>query len=114
MSYWIGVGLILAAGLGLLVVLVYAVRTRWPDPQSKTRERLQNLLVLLFSLFITVIGLELYMKVIFAQTDDFGHTLAFKNWYERYWGQTNSLGYRDREWTWDDVAGKHKIMVDFV
>lgn len=111
MSYWIGFGLILAIGLGLLVVLMTAVRARWPDQQSKTRERLQNLFLLLFSLFVTVMALEFYMKAIFAQTDDFGQTLAFKNWYERYWGPTNSLGYRDREWTWDDVAGKHKIMV---
>jgi hypothetical protein len=110
-SYWVGFGLIFALGVGLLIALLYAVRAGLFGTQSKTRERLQNLILVLFSLFLTLMGLELYMKVFFAQTDDFGHTLAFENWYERYWGQTNSLGYRDREWSWDDVAGKHKIMV---
>lgn len=111
MSYWLGFAFTLILGIILLSALLYVIRAQWSNPQSKTRKHLQNLILVLFSLFLTVMALEFCMKVFFAQTDDFGHTLAFKNWYERYWGQTNSLGYRDREWAWDDVAGKHKIMV---
>jgi hypothetical protein len=111
MSYWLGFTFIFAVGIGLLILLLFALRPKRPDPQSKIRKGLQNFTLALLSLFITLMALEFYMKVFFAQTDDFGHTLAFKNWYDRYWGETNSLGYRDREWTWDDVAGKHKIMV---
>jgi hypothetical protein len=111
MAYWLGFGLILFLSIGFLIALLYAVRARRSNAQGKATERLKNLVLVFFSLFLTLMALEIYMKVFFAQTDDFGHTLAFKNWYKRYWGQTNSLGYRDQEWTWDDVAGKHKIMV---
>lgn len=111
MSYWLGFLVIFIIGTGLWVVLLYKIHAKWADSRSKARERLQNLVLVLFSTFITLMAIEFFMKVFFAQTDDFGHTLAFKNWYERYWDQTNSLGYRDREWTWDDVAGKYTIMV---
>lgn len=52
---------------------------------------------------------ELFFRYVHADSGwDF--TLAFKNWQERYW-QENSRGFRDREWTAADFAGKTTLVV---
>jgi len=72
---------------------------------------LENLTLVCLTVFITLLGLEFYLKVFFVQTDNFD-TLARRNWRERYYtGTFNSLGYRDVEWTEALVAGKTKVMV---
>jgi hypothetical protein len=71
---------------------------------------MENLSLSLLGLFLTFMALELYFKLFFAQSDGFGYTLASQNWYEHYW-QENSLGYRDIEWTPEQLSGKIKVMV---
>jgi hypothetical protein len=70
----------------------------------------ENICLSLLVFFLTFMGLELYFKLFFAQSDGFGYTLASQNWYDRYW-QENSLGYRDVEWTPERLDGKIKVMV---
>ncbi|HXW01427.1 MAG TPA: GDSL-type esterase/lipase family protein [Anaerolineae bacterium] len=71
----------------------------------------QNLVLSALSLFITLMVLEFYFKVFFAQPDAFG-TLAMQNWYNQYYtGTFNALGYRDQEWTPEKLAGKLKVVV---
>lgn len=81
----------------------------WTDRRSLSRRLVQNVAVSLFSILVTLMLLELYFNLFFAQSDAFNHTLAGKNWFKRYW-RLNSLGYRDREWPPEAVAGKTKIM----
>ncbi len=70
---------------------------------------IQNLLVSFFSLAITLLLIELGFAF-YAQSDGFNHTLASQNWFARYW-HTNSLGYRDREWSPELLETRTKIMV---
>jgi hypothetical protein len=52
---------------------------------------------------------EAYFRFVYAETNSIC-TLACQNWINRYW-QTNSLGFRDREWTPADWAGKKTVLV---
>ncbi|MBI1879239.1 MAG: hypothetical protein HYR94_13645, partial [Chloroflexi bacterium] len=110
MTYWLGYTLILIFGTGLSLGLI-----RLQQKRGSGRKKVQNLLInltlsLLF-LFLTFMAAEFYFKVFFAQTDAYVFTLSAQNWMERYWQPINSLGYRDREWTPDEVSGKLKVMV---
>jgi hypothetical protein len=95
--------ILLVGGGGLVAALLYTHRT--------SRPFWQNLVLSALSLFISLMVLEFYFKVFFAQPDALG-TLAMQNWYGRYYtGTFNSLGYRDQEWTTDKLAGKIKVVV---
>jgi hypothetical protein len=102
MTYWLVYGGILIAGGGLLALLFRGV--------GRQHKLLENVGLSLAALFLTGMGLELYFKLFFAQSDAFRYTLASQNWYERYWVE-NSLGYRDVEWTPERLAGKTKVMI---
>jgi hypothetical protein len=58
---------------------------------------------------LSLAGGELYFRYAFAESDGLP-TWANQNWLARYW-HTNSLGYRDREWTPDALAGKQTVLV---
>jgi lysophospholipase L1-like esterase len=106
MSYWLGYFLILFLGCGGLTGLLVYLRRR-----GKVRPFFENLIVMMLALSITLMGVEFYFKVFFAQMDSL-RTLARQNWYERYYqGAINSLGYRDVEWTEEMVDDKIKVMV---
>lgn len=106
MNYWIVYFLIAALGSGALVGGLV-----WLRRSPAVRPGLENLLLVGLALFLPLLGLELYFKLFFAQTDDLD-TLARQNWRERYYLDSfNSLGYRDQEWTAGMVAGKTKVMV---
>ena len=106
MNYWVGYFLILfLGGSGLITLLFYLHRVKTSYPH------LENSILMRLTLFLTLMGAELYFKVFFAQPDALA-TLAAQNWYRRYYdGTINSLGYRDIEWTRDMVEGKIKVMV---
>ncbi|RME98170.1 MAG: SGNH/GDSL hydrolase family protein, partial [Chloroflexi bacterium] len=108
MNYWLGFGVIFIIVAGVLAGLLFLVR--YGMGEGRVRRWLENGLLALLAVFFTLMALELGFKLFFAQSDGFRYTLASKNWYARYW-QENSLGYRDREWTPQDVAGKTKVMV---
>lgn len=106
MGYWFGYLIILFLGGGGLIWLLTYLRQA-----KKPRPLFENLTLTVLTLFLTLMGLELYFKVFFAQTDTIP-TLAERNWREQYYdGTFNSLGYRDVEWTDEVVAGKIKVMV---
>jgi hypothetical protein len=81
------------------------------QPNEPKRPLLQNIVLAVLALFLTAMALEFYFKVFFAQSDAIT-SLANRNWNERYFDNTlNSLGYRDKEWTAEMVAGRTKVMV---
>lgn len=102
MTYWLFYFIILILGITLFSLPLFLLRGR--------KTLWQNISLALLTLFLTLMALELAFKLAFVQSDGFRYTLASKNWYARYW-QENSLGYRDREWTPQDLAGKTKVMV---
>lgn len=71
---------------------------------------IQNLSLIAGSILLTFLVLEIFFRFFFAQSDEFNYTLASKNWFDRYW-TTNSLGYRDYEWTQEDIEKKTAIMI---
>lgn len=108
--YWFVFWALIGLGVSLAINAIWFFRFAWTNRFNNFRRISQNLALVIFTLIFTLLALELYFKVFFAQTDGFNYTLASKNWFERYWHK-NSLGYRDIEWTPQLVAGRTKIMV---
>ncbi len=86
---------------GLLIAGAIRIRTPW------LRSLAVGLLISYVTLLIMGIGIEAYFR--FAHYDTFGRR-ASENWLARYW-QTNSAGYRDREWLPEEWAGKTTVAV---
>ena len=107
--YWFVLFTIFLLILSLSINLIFFFTCIWRDKQSKTRQVTQGLSVSIVALLITLICFELFFKLFFAQSDQFG-TLADQNWNDRYW-RTNSLGYRDIEWTPELLSNRTKVMV---
>ncbi len=88
--------------LGALLIAL-AVQKRW----ARVRALAQGLLIS-YAVIVLVLGAgEFYFRYIYADSRmDF--TLSRVNWPNRYI-QSNSLGYRDREWTVDELAQRTTI-----
>lgn len=69
----------------------------------------RGLLITYSTIVLLYLGAEAYFRFIYADSEN-TPTLATLNWLERYW-QTNSLGYRDREWAPEDYADKITVVV---
>ncbi len=108
--YWLIFFLIVFLIINLALNTIFLFRFVWTNKAGKSRQIAQNISLSIFSLLVIAILLELFFKLIFAQSDTFGFTLAEENWHKRY-VQVNSLGYRDIEWTPELLAGRTKIMV---
>jgi hypothetical protein len=94
--------LVILAGIGaLLFVGALRIRVKW------LRSLAGGLLISYVTLLIMGAAIEGYFR--FAYYDTFGRR-ASENWLARYW-QTNSAGYRDREWLPEDWAGKTTVAV---
>ncbi len=90
--------------IGVLLVLGAAQRR-----SRRLRGIASGLLVSYFTVLLLLGAAELYFRYFYAESENV-YTLATKNWLDRYW-HTNSLGFRDREWTADDLAGKQTVVV---
>ena len=109
MGYWLAYTLILVVGLTLGIGTLIGMR-RYRKSSSFLRQLVENITLTLLAIFLTFMAAEFFFKEFFAQTDSFDFTLASRNWFEHYW-ITNSMGYRDIEWSQADVQGKRKILV---
>lgn len=107
--YWTIYLLLLILGSALFITPFLLFKRAGQLP-TKKQNLIENICLSLLVLFLTLMVVEFYFKVFFAQSDGFRYTLASQNWYQRYW-QSNSLGYRDAEWTPQNLAGKTKVMV---
>jgi lysophospholipase L1-like esterase len=93
-----------AAAVGALLIALTAQR-RW----RMVRAAASGLLISYSVLALFFGAAELYFRYVFAESENV-ITLAAQNWLARHW-QTNSLGYRDRDWTPADWEGKTTVMV---
>jgi len=78
-------------------------------PLPAIRRMSRNFLVSYAVFALALAGGELYFRYVYAQSENI-LTKSTSNWLDRYW-QTNSLGFRDREWTPEDWAGKQTILL---
>jgi hypothetical protein len=108
--YWFVVSLIIFAVISLTLNITFLFRVVWTRQNSRARQIAQNISLSVITFLVIAVLMELFFKLIFAQSDTFGFTLAEANWHARY-VQTNSLGYRDIEWTPELLAGRTKVMV---
>jgi hypothetical protein len=108
MKYWLTYLLILVIVPTVSVYSLLFIR-RYIKP-SLIQNIVINLGMALLMTCLTFMAIEFYFKIFFAQSDGFRYTLASQDWYDRYWHE-NSLGYRDVEWTPEQLQGKTKVMV---
>jgi hypothetical protein len=107
LTYWLGYTFIFFLGLGIGLGFLLAV------PRLSlvcVKKILEGLGLAWLAFFLTFMVAEFYFKEFFAQTENRNFTLASRNWFERYWS-ANSLGYRDVEWSPEDLQTKRKLLV---
>lgn len=90
--------------LGVLLILGVAQK-RFP----RLRSIAGGLLVSYVTVLLILGAGEIYFRYFYAESENV-FTLATQNWLNRYW-HNNSLGFRDREWTADDLNGKQTVVV---
>lgn len=97
-------------GIILFLALLGAVLIlgAWQKRSRMLRLICTNALVTYVVVVFLLGGAEIYFRTAYAESDGLP-TRALDNWLERYWNP-NSLGYRDREWTPEDYAGKRTIL----
>lgn len=92
-------------GAAALALVALAIQPR----SLRLRSVGRGLLITWFTLLLIVGAGEVFFRYFYAESENV-FTGATLNWLARYWHE-NSLGYRDREWTPEDLAGKQTIIV---
>ncbi len=95
--------------LGFLVLGLLLIGLTFQKRWIRTRKIGSGLLVSYFTVLLILGAGEIYFHYFFAEDDSIA-SLATQNWLARYW-HTNSWGFRDREWTPADYAGKKTVVV---
>ncbi|MCI0565187.1 MAG: SGNH/GDSL hydrolase family protein, partial [Nitrososphaera sp.] len=98
--------------LTLAVAYHTVIRIRQREAGAlRRRNCVLGLCTSVLSLWLLLLILELFFKAFVIQSDAFGHTLAAKRWFERYWGPTNSFGFRDQEFDTRILASSKTLFV---
>lgn len=99
---------VVAVGLLLLPVLIMGVlATRLK--RDRLRQIIQGVLISYITVLLMLAAGEVVLRYGYADSG-WEPTLAHQNWRDRYW-QTNSAGFRDREWQATDWQDKTVVMV---
>lgn len=100
----------MVAIIGLLVIIGMIVTFGAIQKQIIPLQKLaRGLLVSYFTLVLILALGEAYFRFFYAESDGLP-TLASQNWLNRYW-QTNTFGYRDREWSETDWQNKQTALI---
>ncbi|MGQ9909147.1 MAG: GDSL-type esterase/lipase family protein [Candidatus Flexifilum sp.] len=81
-----------------------AAQRRWP----RLRPVSGGLLITYVTVGLIVGGAEVFFRCCYAESDGLP-TRALDNWLDRYWVE-NRDGYRDRDWTADDLAARRVVL----
>ena len=99
--------------LGLIALLLVLGAAIVAGAVQNRLPRLQNILRGLLLSYLTILLIlgagEVYFRYFHADSD-WAFTLARQNWVERYL-KVNALGFRDRDWSPEDYAGKSTVLV---
>jgi len=97
--------IILILGVIAAILIGASLQNRW--------QRLQYFAPRFLMAYLSIVMLlgigEFFFRYAYADSG-WGFTLSYKNWEDLYW-ETNSLGFRDREWTPADWDDKTTVMV---
>jgi hypothetical protein len=91
-------------GLGI-VLIAAAIQKRFKRLQGPAR----GLLITYFTVALLLAVGEGYFRFVYAESDGLP-TLASQNWLARYW-HTNTLGYRDPDWTTETLTTSKTVLV---
>jgi hypothetical protein len=100
------IGILLGYGLLGLALIALAVQKQ----ATRRRSVARGLLVSYVTIGLLVGGAEAYFDYVYADTMGYCVTRSCQNWMARYW-QTNSAGYRDREWQPQDYENRTTVLV---
>lgn len=104
MKYWSVFFLVVFVGLGTFISLFFYIQ------KNKIPNIYRNLLVVLLSIFLTLVMIEFYFKNFYSESDNL-RTLARQNWKQWHFeDQKNSFGFRDIEWTDELLKDKHTVI----
>ena len=100
--------LLLALISSLLFNVVLALKYLWPA-RSRLRTWVVRASASAFALAYLLVGLELGC-MLFVDSDSFGFTLASKRWFARHWQPINSMGYRDSDYSLEELPDEHIVL----
>jgi hypothetical protein len=92
----------------LLLNCVLAFKFLWPG-RSKRRTWAVRASASAFALAYLLAGLELAC-MLSVHSDSFGFTLASKRWFAQHWHPINSMGYRDVEYSLEDLRDEQLVL----
>ena len=98
---------------GLLLILVACLHIRYLASQAPTSRRtsiLGNIALSIYALAFSCLVLE-FGFYYFLQPDGYGFTLAAKKWTETYWKPFNRFGFRDIEYSNEELSKCKKVVV---
>lgn len=107
----------LLAVFGVFCIVVGLMLAAWAflgrvwTSESRLRSALINLSISLFALVYLLLALEVYYFLFAIDSDGFGFTLSHRRWCSLYWKPINSLGYRDDEYSAEDLENKRVACV---
>ena len=93
----------------IILIAIMLIGLAVQNRSARLRFIAPRLLAAYLSLVMLLALGEVFFRYAYAESG-WGFTLAYQNWEDRYW-QTNSLGFRDREWSPEDWGGKTTVML---
>ena len=95
----------------ILAIVVFVVaRYLWHN-ESTARTNFINYSIVFLVIVQVLLGLEIYLKYCFQQSDTWGHTLVSQKWFAKFWKPLNHYGYRDIEHPESQLKGKKVVFV---
>ncbi len=94
----------------LMIVTTVVFRNLWQTP-STLRNYAINLSVFTFTLTFLLLCVEIFSAIFIIHSDSFSFTLANQRWFETYWHPINRLGYRDVDYSPEDLESQQVVFV---
>ncbi len=94
----------------LSITLTLALFKIWKYP-SRFREMAINLSLFTHVCLVLAIIIEVSSYLFIIQSDSFSFTLANQRWFQTHWQPINRLGYRDPDYSQEELDTKRLILV---
>lgn len=105
-SYFIGFAIILLMMIAAIILFKKVWRTA-----SRLRNYTMNFSLSVLTFIVLFFLIDVYFYVFFVRSDSFSFTLANQRWFELYWKPINQLGYRDLNYSEEELQKNQLIFV---